>query len=63
MTVIIKNNSKFISTSEAAQLSSYSLKAVRDWCIKNKRFGWAYKHSNKWYLHKERYLESLLKSS
>ena len=63
MTITVKDSSEFIPTSEAAKLSSYTLKAVRDWCIKYKSLGYAYKHANKWYLHKGRYLEWLNQSS
>ncbi len=57
--IVIKDNKNFISTTEAAQLSFRSLKSVRNWCKKNARRGWAFKHSNKWYLNKIIYLESV----
>ena len=59
MKLIIKDSSEYIPTKEAIKLSNYTLKAIRDWCIKNKSKGLAYKHANKWYLHKPSYLKWL----
>ena len=55
----LKNSTEYISTREAFALSSYTLKAIRDWCQKNRKQGLAYKHANKWYLHKPSYLNWL----
>lgn len=59
MSAIVISNQDFISTKEAAQLSSYTLKSVRDWCLKHRGTDYVFKHSNKWYLHKETYLNSV----
>ncbi len=59
MSIITKDNKNFISTVEAAKLSFRTLKSVRDWCKKNTWKGLAFKHANKWYLDKDRYLKSI----
>jgi len=55
MTLPAKNSSEYITAKEAAELSSYTPQAVRDWCRKYRARGCAYKHANKWYVHQPSY--------
>ena len=59
MSIEFQDNQNFISTVEAAKLSFRTLKSVRDWCKKNAHRTVAFKHANKWYLDKNKYLASI----
>ena len=52
-------NKGFISIPEASKLVPYTYKEIRNWCIKNQKHKLAFKHSNKWYLHKESFLNHI----